>query len=149
MKKGRSPGSARRSAKNPVSARPIATALVRPDATLAPSNSRELPGSSYAGGEIELHLRQLCDATRMTPEGPVPDWPTRAKGLQLLLAYHEGLPRPRKDEMPRSGDTNADVESRLKTQPKLRQAFRNYLDHLDGGPPQESQESLGDAVELV
>lgn len=132
-----------------VTTRPTPTALVRPDATLAPSHLIERPGSSFANGEVELHLRELCEATRMTPEGPVPDWATRTKGLQLLLAYREGLPLPRTVELPKPRNSDADANHRLKSSPGYRKALREYLDYLDGEEAQDIQETGDDACDPV
>jgi hypothetical protein len=81
--------------------------------------------------EIQRHFRELCEATRMTAEGPLPDWPNRAKGLQLLLSYREGLPLPRSEEPIIPKVNSSEVIDRIKTRPAYRQAFRDYLDFLD------------------
>ncbi|MCA9447556.1 MAG: hypothetical protein KC931_10595 [Candidatus Omnitrophica bacterium] len=131
MRKGRSPKGSRSPERGPVTSRRETSALIRPDATLVLSVSQQALGSAYSSAEIERRLCQLCEATRMTSEGPVPDWPTRAKGLQLLLAYRVGLPLLRKETIANQALSNEEASKTLKANPNVRKAFRDYLDYLD------------------
>lgn len=95
--------------------------------------------TTFSHESISDMLREICEATRQTESGPVPDWAVRKEGLKLLLAYQYGLPIQRKEEVARRESTDGDVIARLATKPGYRSAVRNYIEALE----QKEAERLG------
>lgn len=80
---------------------------------------------------IISYLRDLCEAEKGVYSYGVetakePDWATREKGLKLLLAYREGLPVQRKEEVSRRESSDAEVMEKVAMKPGYRRAWMNY-----------------------
>ena len=67
---------------------------------------------------------------RITPDGLEPDWPTQIKGLQMLLAYRDGLPIQRIEEIPKREISFTDLKQSFLTKPGYRHAVIGYLESL-------------------
>lgn len=118
---------------SPISREPDLTARLRmnPLPTIEHLGMTTALRHEFSEEEIRGKIRSLCDAEKFTPEGPVPDWTNRAKGLHLLLAYREGIPVARREHVPQNQTTREDMEHSMRTKPGYRHAVINYLRSLE------------------
>jgi len=71
--------------------------------------------------------------------GETPDWATRKDALKLLLAYRDGMPLKRKEEVVSHQSSDAQVIANLANKPGYRHAMRNFIDSMDDRSRQRTE----------
>lgn len=110
---------------------PKVTTRIRPNTAINYSGLTDTLQCSYSNEDVLHRITALCEATRPTPDGLMPDWSARARGLDLLLLYRVGSPLQRKEEIQKVAMTDSERASRFKTKPALRRAMMSYLQSLE------------------